>query len=51
MTKNEEFLDNLEIGEEFWDDETGVRMIKFSEGQYAIIMDERGMTIQKPKEH
>ena len=49
MTQDE--LDEIQIGEVFWDDEAGIKMVKFAENQFAIVLDEKGFVIPKPKEH
>lgn len=44
-------LDDLEVGEEFWDGSTGIKMLKFDDHKFSIVLDENGNVINKPVEH
>jgi hypothetical protein len=42
-------LDDYEVGEEFY--AGGCKWVKFNETQAAIILDDKGDPVEKPKEH
>lgn len=44
-------LEEMEIGTEFWDENTSIKMIKFGNNKFAMVFDEDGNVITKPKEH